>query len=152
MSAERFTLDSNILVYAFDLHEQRRRELARALLDAVVARDCPLAVQTIGEFYSAATKKLKLTPMSVAADAELFLTSFETYSYSANAMKRGLEEAARGRLSLWDAVLLASAAEAGCILLLSEDMQDGLRFGSLTVANPFGPEGFSERVRLLLAD
>jgi predicted nucleic acid-binding protein len=45
--------------------------------------------------------------------------------------------AADHALSIWDAVILAAAADAGCRLLLSEDMQDGFSWRGLTVANPF---------------
>jgi predicted nucleic acid-binding protein len=151
MSGERFTLDTNILVYAIDLHEGNKQQIAATLVDRAVSFDCPLSLQAIGEFYAAATRRRILGPLAVARRAHLLLRSFETFSYSSTAVARGIEEASSGRLYLWDAILLASAAEAGCTLLLSEDMQDGLRFGSLTVANPFGAEGFSERVRVLLA-
>jgi predicted nucleic acid-binding protein len=36
-----------------------------------------------------------------------------------------IELAVSHRLSFWDAIVLASAAEAGCRLLLSEDLQSG---------------------------
>jgi predicted nucleic acid-binding protein len=41
------------------------------------------------------------------------------------------------KLGIWDAVILSSAAEAGCRLLLSEDMQDGFTWRGVTVTNPF---------------
>jgi predicted nucleic acid-binding protein len=40
-------------------------------------------------------------------------------------------------LSYWDALILASAEEAGCGYLLSEDFQTGRTFGTVTVVNPF---------------
>jgi predicted nucleic acid-binding protein len=39
-------------------------------------------------------------------------------------------------LGLWDAVILAASAAAGCRLLLSEDLQDGFTWGSVSVTNP----------------
>ena len=47
--------------------------------------------------------------------------------------------AAQHHLGIWDSVILASAADAGCRLLLSEDMQDGFTWNGVTVANPFAP-------------
>ena len=41
------------------------------------------------------------------------------------------------RLSIWDAVILSAAPEAGCRLLLSEDLQEGLTWKGVTVTNPF---------------
>jgi predicted nucleic acid-binding protein len=37
----------------------------------------------------------------------------------------------------WDALLLASANAAGCSHFLSEDLNDGQRYGSVTAINPF---------------
>jgi len=41
------------------------------------------------------------------------------------------------RLSIWDAVVLSAAADAGCGMLLSEDMQHGFVWRGVTVINPF---------------
>jgi len=41
------------------------------------------------------------------------------------------------RLSFFDALIVASALEAGARRLLSEDMQAGWRFGALEIVNPF---------------
>ncbi len=41
------------------------------------------------------------------------------------------------QLSIWDSVILSAAAEAGCRLLLSEDLQDGFTWKGVTVTNPF---------------
>jgi predicted nucleic acid-binding protein len=40
-------------------------------------------------------------------------------------------------LSVYDALIVAAAQDAGCQLLLTEDLQDGQKFGTLTVENPF---------------
>lgn len=40
-------------------------------------------------------------------------------------------------LSFWDAMLWATASRAGCLLLLSEDFQDGRRLGDVLFVNPF---------------
>jgi predicted nucleic acid-binding protein len=43
-------------------------------------------------------------------------------------------------LSIFDALIVAAAEEAGCQLLMSEDLQHGQKFGTLTVENPFRRE------------
>ncbi len=54
---------------------------------------------------------------------------------------RVLEEAwllqDRHRLPWWDALIVAAAQAAGCRYLLSEDFQDHLELGNLSVVNPF---------------
>ena len=51
---------------------------------------------------------------------------------------RAISLARRHTLSLWDALIVEAALARGCIRLLSEDMQDGRRFGDLVIENPFG--------------
>ena len=43
------------------------------------------------------------------------------------------------KLGIWDAIVLSAAADAGCRLSLSEDLQDGFTWQGVTVANPFAP-------------
>ncbi len=40
------------------------------------------------------------------------------------------------KISIWDAIVLATAAEAGCRMLLSEDMQHGFTWSGVTIVNP----------------
>ena len=51
-----------------------------------------------------------------------------------------MDLAADHGLSIWDAVIVAGAAQAGCRLLLSEDLQNGFTWQGVTVVNPFAPE------------
>ena len=142
MSAERFTLDTNILVYAVDACEGRKRELAIRIIEAAVGLDCLLALQVVGEFYAAAAQ-LKLDAKDTTARA----AQFATFGYSVHAARGALEEVPKGRFSYWDGVLLASAAEAGCTTIFSEDRADGARFGSIAVANPFRRDGLAPHAK-----
>jgi len=150
MSAERFTLDTNILIYAVDAREGRKRALAARIIAAAAGLDCPLALQVVGEFYAAATAKLKLTPRDAAARAAQLIAGFESFGYSIHAVRAALDEASKGRFSYWDGVLLAAAAEAGCTTIFSEDMADGARFGSIVVASPFRRNEISPHARTIL--
>ncbi len=47
-------------------------------------------------------------------------------------------------LNIWDAMIFAAAAEAGCDVLLSEDMQDGFLWGGVRVISPFQPGGWAQ--------
>jgi predicted nucleic acid-binding protein len=59
---------------------------------------------------------------------------------------------AAGRMSYWDALLVACAREAGCRVILTENMTDGANFGGVLIHNPFAPAGgLGELARRLLA-
>ena len=46
--------------------------------------------------------------------------------------------------------MLASAAETGCTVMLSEDMQNGATLAGLEIVNPFAANGVSRRAAELL--
>ena len=65
-------------------------------------------------------------------------------------MDLALAQIATGQMSYWDALMLASAREAGCHVFISEDLQDGARLFGMEIVNPFTASGPSDRVRTLL--
>ncbi len=52
-------------------------------------------------------------------------------------MGEAVELAGAHQLAIWDAVVLAAAAQASCDILLTEDLQDGFHWRGVTVVNPF---------------
>ena len=46
--------------------------------------------------------------------------------------------AERHGLQTYDAIILAAAAQGGCDILYSEDMQHGFEWNGVMVVNPFG--------------
>ncbi|HEX3675665.1 MAG TPA: PIN domain-containing protein [Rhizomicrobium sp.] len=150
MNATRITLDSNILHYAFDTVEASRQRQALEILMAVKDIDCPLGLQAIGEFFVSVTKKAKLSRAGAQVEVGQFLAGFELFPSTANAHRTAAHESAAGRFGYWDAVLLASASEAGCTLCLSEDMGDGARLGNIVVRNPFGEHELTPAARAAL--
>jgi pilus assembly protein CpaF len=55
-----------------------------------------------------------------------------------------------GRFAFWDALILATAGQAGCAVVLSEDMADGARFDGVTVLDPFEGSDLPAPVAALL--
>jgi len=151
MSAKRLSLDSNLLVYFHDPRDPRKQAVAQQIVTDAAARDCVLGLQATGEFYTAATRKKILTRADASRAVLTYLSTFVTFAATENAHRIAAREAAAGRFSYWDCVLLASAAEAGCTVLLSEDMKDGAKLGAITVRNPFGPNGLSAAASAALA-
>jgi predicted nucleic acid-binding protein len=142
--------DTNVFVYASDRRDPLRREIA----DAVVARlgglDAAIGLQVIGELQNALRRRLRVEMSTALAAAGNLLSRFPTFAYDERAVATALAAASAGRLSYWDALLLAAADAAGVRVMLSEDMADGLVFGAVEVINPFGRSGVSVRARELL--
>lgn len=149
--ARRFALDANVLVYAADsragVKSARAKEIIRL---AARGGRCALSMQTIGEFFHAATRRGLVDRRAAAERAADYMTVFRIADPAANDARAALAEAAAGRFSYWDALLLATLGRAGCTLLLSEDMHDGASLAGVTVRNPFAGDGLPADVAAVL--
>lgn len=137
MTSRRFTLDTNLLVYSIDNKAGERHRLAREIVDRAVDSECWLTLQALGEFYVAATRKGITPPAEAAAQITDWLQLFPTVA----AVNVASALAAAGRASYWDALLVATAAEADCDIVLTEDMADGSALSGVRIHHPFGASG-----------
>ena len=145
------TADTNVFVYAVDGRDTLKQTTAQSVIGTLQHRRSVIALQVLGEFQNSATRKLKMGHSVVARHTFVLLGGFGTFPASRSAARAALGEMEAGRLSYWDALMLASAAEAGCTVMLSEDMQDGAILFGLAIVNPFGPAGVSARAAELLS-
>ena len=147
----RFTLDANVLVYSVDVDAGPRHLSAVQIVRNAARCDCLLTLQAVSESYAAIIRKGYAPPAEAAATARDWLDAFRCEAASANAVRAALADSVAGRASYWDALLVATAAEAGCTLLLSEDLADGSTLGGVQIHNPFTPSGqLTARTRGLL--
>jgi predicted nucleic acid-binding protein len=136
----RIALDTNLLVYAEGVNQAERRAEIRSMLDALSERPLIIPLQVLGELFNVLTRKARW-PAERARAAVTTWTEFATVRLtSADAFAAALALAVEHRLSIWDAVIVSVAAEAGCGLLLSEDMGDGFVWRGMTVVDPFKAE------------
>ena len=150
MNGERFTLDTNVLVYSVDNKAGLRHTLAREIVDGAIGRDCRLTLQAVSEFYASVTRKRVIARLDAAAQAEDFLLLFPTIAASPMAVRNALASSVAGRASYWDALLVATAAEAGCTTILTEALDDGALLGGLRIINPFAGDRLGPAVNVLL--
>jgi len=127
-----------------------RCQLARQIVDRAVDTDCWLTLQSLSEFYWATRRKGAIPRADAAAQVEDWLSLFLCIPASPTAIRRALADSLAGRASYWDALLVATAAEAGCNLVLTEDMADGTFLGGVQIHNPFAGQGLTNLTRQLL--
>lgn len=145
------TTDSNVFVYLYDDLAPEKRATAEFVVRALAERRTAVALQVVGEVQNVLRRKFKVPTWKAAQVGYNLLQTFETFAYSRDAVDRALGQLSAGHHSYWDALLLASADEAGCTILLSEDMGGGERLGNVEIVNPFARDGgLSARARELL--
>jgi predicted nucleic acid-binding protein len=132
-------VDTNVLVYAFDTSEPRKRARALELL-ADEGVDLVVSAQVLNEFYWVATRKLTppLAP-EMAHEVVRELSLGRVVPVDAGLVDRAIELSRSHQLALWDAGVVVAAQTAGCGVLWSEDLHAGQRFDGVVVRDPFTP-------------
>jgi predicted nucleic acid-binding protein len=136
MPAERF-IDTNILLYGYDLDAPSKRLVAQALIEEAwhqIGR-AAISVQVLQEFHVNFVRS-----GHSAAEASALVGDFSLWPVIDNSLsllRLGLVLQTRWQLSLWDAMILAAAKTSGARELFSEDFSHGQDYGGIRVINPF---------------
>jgi predicted nucleic acid-binding protein len=133
----RIAVDTNILVCANGGNDRERQRIALDVLVALADKPVHVPVQVLGELFNVLTRKAHWSPAAardvVMAESDNHLPIDTSFS----ALIAATDLSTDHGFSIWDAIVVSTAAEAGCRLLLSEDMQDGFTWHGLTIVNPF---------------
>ena len=81
--------------------------------------------------------KLNAPWPAIRAQLDLFGEACEVVSLTQKVQSHAVDIAERYRFAIYDANIIAAAEAAGVTDLYSEDMQNGQRFGRLTILDPF---------------
>jgi predicted nucleic acid-binding protein len=126
--------DTNVFVYAI-IQDDRRSDRAEEL----IAEGGKVSVQVLSEFAAVARKKTKMPWIEIrlALDSIKALCP-DPLPVTIDTHKEALAIAEKYGYRIYDALMVASALEARCAILYSEDMQDGQVIdNTLTIRNPF---------------
>ncbi len=132
-------VDTNVFVYSRDAREPHKRSLARAWLEYLWREQLGrTSVQVLTEYYNVMTRKMRpAVAPETAWDSVDALFAWNPQVVDQTLLERGRAVEARYKLSWWDSLVVAAAESQACAVLLSEDLQDGGTYGTVTVLNPF---------------
>ena len=144
MSAEvaRAFVDANVLVYAHDASAGKKKLAAERLVASLWDRGggC-LSVQVLQEFFVTVTRKVA-DPLSPDEAADR-IRNFRAWTVFVPRLDDVLSAIAlheQWRVSFWDAMIVHAAAELGCDVLWTEDLQDGQVVQGVRIRNPFSTQ------------
>jgi predicted nucleic acid-binding protein len=125
--------DTNVLVYIAS------KDAAKAdQAEAAVAAGGSISVQVLDELANVARRKMQMSWDETHAFLNLLRALLTVHPLTAETHETGLRLAERYGLSIYDAMIAASALHSNCDTLWSEDMQHGVVLEeSLRIANPF---------------
>jgi predicted nucleic acid-binding protein len=137
----KIALDSNVLLYAASVWKAAadpgKAAIVRPMIDQLDLNAtivCPW--QVFGECYSVMLRHGR-TREECRMVIRKWQEKFETIASSETTFDAALDLATDHKLQFWDALILGAAADAGCSLLLSEDLQPGFTWRGVRVVDPF---------------
>jgi len=144
MSVECF-IDTNVFVYQLEGRDARKAGIARDLIrQGIESGDACISFQVVQECLNTALRKA-LVPLGgheMRRYLDSVLAPLLRVQPSVRLYHASLDIQSRYGFAYYDALIVASALDAGCATLYSEDLQDRQRIEGLTVVDPFrsGPE------------
>lgn len=139
MSESKAFLDSNILIYAYDVSSGEKNEIAKNLvMELWNSRKGIISTQVIQEFFVNITNKV---PRPIDVDtAEIIIKDLLYWEVLVNdeaSILEAIKIHKKHEFSFWDAMILQAAVKGGAELLYTEDMTHGQVVQGVHILNPF---------------
>jgi predicted nucleic acid-binding protein len=129
----KIALDTNILVYSFDPLSFKSK-----IADDLIAEQPIVSAQVVSEFLNVSKRLLKIPKLEILKKCNLILVECIIVPTTQTVLNHAEKLIAKYDLQLFDAIVVASALEANCTTLYSEDMHHSLVIeGTLSIINPF---------------
>jgi len=133
MSVERAFFDTNVLIYAATSGEPRE-----GIADALMSRGGFVSVQVLNEFVAVSRHKRRASWPEILQALYAFRGLLQNpLPITMDLHLHALQISQEHGYHIYDSLIIASAVEAGCTVLYSEDLQDGKVIEGLTIRNPF---------------
>lgn len=137
----RVALDSNVLAYLAGVtrssDDEAKINETRSLIKRLSDHVSLIApVQAMGELF--VVLRRSGAPADEARSILIeFADAFGTSPSESNSVLAAADLVVDHKLQFWDSLILTAAANAGCTLLLSEDMQSGFVTRGVTIVDPY---------------
>ncbi len=133
----RCFIDTNILVYAESSDEPTKQRIAMDVIRHLrFARLGVLSTQVLNEYIHVSLRKLGLRHAHIREQLRCY-RQLDLAGVTPDTIELALDLHESHALSYWDALIVASAHIAGCVVLLTEDMGTGQVLAGVKLVNPF---------------
>lgn len=139
MNEDKIFVDTNVLVYGHDADAGEKHKVARGILAELWDhRTGVLSVQVFQEFYVTMTRKV-LHPLPSNKVRSIIQDYFSWHIEVNDPLSVLVASRVEGnhRISFWDALIVAAAARAKAVKILTEDLQTGQIIEGVLIENPF---------------
>jgi predicted nucleic acid-binding protein len=136
--AEKYFVDTNILIYAHDRSTGIKHERARQVIERLwTSGQGVLSTQVLQELCVNLRRRVaKPVPVDDIRGLIRDYLSWEIVVNTPEAVIQALEIELRYKTSFWDALILQAAEQSGAAVLYSEDLAGKQSYGTVQVVNP----------------
>jgi predicted nucleic acid-binding protein len=134
---DKYFFDSNVWLYLFLEKGSKKSIIAKQYIKlSVLNNQIVISWQVINEVCVNLLKK-GFTEQQVLSIVEWLYKIATIQDFKIEMLLKASSLREQYSISYWDSLIVSAALESNCCLLYSEDMQDGLKIGSLTIRNIF---------------
>jgi len=139
MKDDKAFVDTNIVVYAYDVSAGEKHKKALAIMkDIWNAGNGIISSQVLQEFFVSVTRKIA-KPLNIPAAKEIVkdLLKWKTISINGEILLEAIDIHNEHKYSFWDSLIIAAAIAGGAKVLFSEDLTDRQKIKGIIIKNPF---------------
>ncbi|HHU75714.1 MAG TPA: PIN domain-containing protein [Firmicutes bacterium] len=132
-------VDTNIIVYAYDVSHAEKWNRARSLLEDLwkSGHGC-ISIQVLQELFVTLTRKIpKPIPVDTATRLIGDLGQWRLHTPGLESILEAVDIQQRNHLSFWDAMIVCSAKSMGCQTIWTEDLNANQVYENVKAVNPF---------------
>lgn len=143
MQDEAILLDTNILVYAYDIFDRKKHEKCKKLVEEAFSGEKRFAVsnQILSELFFVLTKKLKkpfpAEEAGIIVSGIIESINWIKINYSHETVKNAVAISQKRNISIWDSLIAATATENGITGIYTENTKDFKEIPGISAINPF---------------
>jgi predicted nucleic acid-binding protein len=139
MKEDKVFLDTNILVYAYDVSAGRKHDLAGNIVaDLWNLRTGILSIQVLQEFFITVTKKIpKPLDIKITRDIIRDFLLWEVIENDGELMLAAIDIQSKYGYTFGDSLIIAAAIKSGASVLLTEDLKHGQTIEDVVIKNHF---------------
>jgi predicted nucleic acid-binding protein len=135
----KIAIDTNILGYAEGVNGVDRKREADQLLSLLPDAAIVIPVQVLLELFNVLVKRAGWARPEARKAVARWSIGYQPVATTSELLATATDLATLHEFQIFDAMILAAAAEAKCSLLLTEDMHEGFTWNGVTITNPFKP-------------
>ena len=139
MSEDKLFIDTNIIIYAYDVTAGNKHKVAGNILtDLWNSGTGVISTQVLQEFFFNVVQKIpRPIDKKLAKEIVKDFLKWNVVVNNGDSILDAIDICVKYGYSFWDSLIIEAAIKGGAVFLISEDLQDGQVISGVTIRNPF---------------